>query len=58
MGKMHITILLWVIPTFIDGVSSHKVTYVWIEMCFAALELHSAMPVAWIVPGLATECNG
>jgi len=35
-------------PTFIDGVSSHKAAYTWIEMCFAALELHSAAPTARI----------
>jgi len=23
------------------------------EMCFAALELHSATPIAWIIAGLA-----
>jgi len=32
--------------------SSRKVTYVWIETRFAALELHSATPIIWIIAGL------
>jgi len=33
-------------------VSSHKVAYTKIEMYFAALELHLAMSITWIVAGL------
>jgi len=51
---VYAAVFLWATPPFIDSVSSHKVAYAWIEMCFAALELRSAMPIAWIVAGLMT----
>jgi len=34
------------------SVSSHKVAYAWVKTRFAALELHSDTPIAWIVAGL------
>jgi len=51
---MNVAALSW---AFIDSVSSHKLVYAWIETHFTALELHSAMPIAWIVAGLVTKCN-